>query len=71
MNKQPIVARPFHYICHIPFLVRTERVSSIHLNNRRLHHVCRWRSDRKDDVDLWQQSVYLKDLRQKLFELVR
>ena len=47
MNKQPIVARPFHYICHIPFLVRTERVSSIHLNNRRLHHVCRWRSDRR------------------------
>ena len=51
MNKQPVMARPFHYICHIPFLVRTERVSSIHLNNRRLYHVCRWRSDRKDDCD--------------------
>ena len=65
------MARPFHYTWHIPFLVRTKRVSSIHLSNRRLQHVCRWRSDRKDDVDLWQQSVYLKDLRQKLLESVR
>ena len=51
MNKQPVMARPFHYIWHIPFLVRTKRVSGIHLNYRRLHHVCRWRSDRKDDRD--------------------